>query len=234
MSFLISANRLFTLTQSKCLRKLILGNFSVQVLTSPTTVPYSCNVSSEAVQVALDAAESTNDHFVYWNTDRERESFIDRLKGPEASGVVVHSKPTVHAELAMVMAMANGEIAHAIPYIGLSKHSCIMCSQYICNFNKVMGQNIAIRGSHGKVYPGWSWPVSLAHDEELREAFLKSIRQHLFSNFKDHAETHNVGSEIPRWESIPTRDDSCFTCDELGSSPKPKPARDREKGHVTK
>jgi hypothetical protein len=56
MSFLILANRLFILTQSHRLRKLIQGKFLVQVLTSPTTAPYCCNLSPETVQVTLKAA----------------------------------------------------------------------------------------------------------------------------------------------------------------------------------
>jgi hypothetical protein len=100
MSFVISAIRLFALTQSKHLRNLILGKFSVQFLTSPTAAPYSCNLSSEAIQGALDAALAGTDYLsAGWN--EERESFIDRLKEPE----VVRYKPTVHAEIAMVMAM---------------------------------------------------------------------------------------------------------------------------------
>ena len=86
--------------------------------------------------MALDAAlAGTNYISVDWN--EERESFIDRLKGSEGSRVV-HNKPTVHAELAMVMAMVKEEITHVLPYIGVSKLSCIMCSHYIRAFNKIM------------------------------------------------------------------------------------------------
>ena len=211
MSLLISANRLFILTQSSRHRKVILGKFSVQVLTSPTTTPYSCNLSSEAIQVALDAAlAGTNYISVDWN--EERESFIDRLKGSEGSRVV-HNKPTVHAELAMVMAMVKEEITHVLPYIGVSKLSCIMCSHYIRAFNKIMEQKIAIKGSHGKAYPGWSWPIPPAHDEELRQAFLKGIRQQLCSDFVHHTETYrrrsdsSVGSGGPVWKLHRTDDD---------------------------
>jgi hypothetical protein len=74
--------------------------------------------------VALDAALARTDYLsADWN--EERESFIDRLKEPEVSGVVRY-KPTVHAELAMIMAMVKGEITHIIPFIGVSKLSYIM------------------------------------------------------------------------------------------------------------
>jgi hypothetical protein len=121
--------------------------------------------------VALDAALAGTAYLSEgWND--ERESFVDRLKGSETSGVV-RWKPTVHAELAMLMAI---EITHVLPYIGVSKLSCIMCSHYIRAFNEVMEKKIAIRGSRGKAYPGWSWPIPPARDEELRRAFLKGIR----------------------------------------------------------
>jgi hypothetical protein len=210
MSFLISANRLFSLTQSHRLRKLILGKFSVHVLTSPTTAPYSCYLSSEAIQVALDAALAGTEYLsADWN--EERESFIDRLE-PEVSEVV-HYKPTVHAELAMVMAKVKGEVMHVLPYIGVSKLSCIMCSHYIRAFNEVMEHKISIKGSHGKAYPGWSWPIPPARNEELRQAFLKGIRQQLCDDFMDHAETErrrsdcSVGSGGPEWQLHPTNHD---------------------------
>jgi hypothetical protein len=117
MSFLVSANRLFILTQSNRLRKLILGKFSVQVLTSPTTALYSCNLSSEAIQVALDASLAGLPYLSEaWNEDRV--SFLDGLREPEAPEVV-RNKPTVHAELSMIMAMVKGEITHVLPYIGV-------------------------------------------------------------------------------------------------------------------
>ena len=81
MSFLISATRLFGLTQSHRLRKLIKGKFSVQALTSATTTPYFCHLSSETVQEALDAALAETDYLSGW--DEERESFIRLfLEGP--------------------------------------------------------------------------------------------------------------------------------------------------------
>ena len=146
--------------------------------------------------------------------DEERKLFIDLLKDldPEASEVVYH-KPTVHAELAMAMAMVKGEITHVLPYIGVSKLSCIMCSHYIRAFNEVMEQKIAIRGSHGKAYPGWSWPIPPARDEELRQAFLKGIRQKLHNDFVDHAEAcrrrsdSSVGPGAPNWDMARTDDE---------------------------
>ena len=60
--------------------------------------------------MALDAALAGTCYLsVDWN--EKRVLFINQLQGPEVS--VVHWKPTVHAELAMVMAMVKGEIMHA-------------------------------------------------------------------------------------------------------------------------
>jgi hypothetical protein len=192
-SFLISASRLFNLTQSNRLRKLILGKFSVQVLTSPTTAPYRCNLSSGAVQVALDAALAGTD-YLSTNWDGKRKAFINDLKTPEPS-LVVRRKPTVHAEIAMVMAMVKGEIRDVLPYIGVSKHSCIMCTHYIRAFNEVLTHKIAMRGSHGKACPGWSWPIPPSHDEDLRQAFLKRIRQQLHDDFETHSKNFRLDSD---------------------------------------
>jgi hypothetical protein len=160
MSFLISSNRLSILTQSRRLHKLKTREI-LSSSPSPTAAPYSCNLSSEAIQVALDAALAGTD-YLSADWDEERKAFIDRLKEPEASWVDRY-KPTVHAELVMAM---------AIVYLRLQQGYGT--------------KNITIKGSHGKAYPGWSWPIPPARDEELRpsRALLKRIRQQLHSDFE--------------------------------------------------
>src|SRR5712671_3261125 len=85
----------------------------------------------------------------------------------EASNVA-HRKPTVHAELAMIMGMVKGEIRDVEPYIGVSKPSCVVCSHYIRAFNEVTKQKIAIKG---KAYHGWFWLSLPDHDGKLRPAY---------------------------------------------------------------
>ena len=149
-------------------------------------------------------------HYLSANWDEKRKRFINQLQGPD----VTRSKTKVHAELAMVMAMEKGEITHALPYIGVSKLSCVMCIHYIGAFNEVMKQNITTRGSHRKVYPGWSWPIPPSHDEELRQAFLKGIRQQLLNDFVIEVESRrlsdsSVGSDPsrPEWDLDETNDE---------------------------
>jgi hypothetical protein len=211
MSFVISASRLFSLTQSNRLRKLILGKFSVEFLPSPIAAPYRYILSSEAIRGVLNDA-LTGTLYLSKDFDADRELFIKKLKG-RPDEVAPQFEPTVHAELAMVMAMVNGDITHALPYIGVSKPSCIMCSHYIRAFNEVMGQTITVRGSHGKAYPGWSWPILPNREEELRAAFLTRIRQQLRRDFVHHADVHrrrsdsSVGSGGPKVKSGLTYDD---------------------------
>ena len=212
MSFLITANRLFTLTQSHRLRKLLQGKFSVHVLTSPTTAPYDCDLSSETIQVALNVALAESSYLpADW--DKKRELFIEWILKELDDFEVTRRRPTVHAEFAMIIAMAKGEIKDVLPYIGISKLSCIMCSHYIRAFNEVTKQNVTTKGSHGKAYPGWSWPSLPDRDEELCQAFLRRIRQQLVSDIEQHAENmrrlsdSSVGSDIPQWQLSRTQDD---------------------------
>jgi len=109
---------------------------------------------------------------------------------------VVRPYPTVHAELAMVMAMDKGEISHVFPYIGISKISCIMCGHYIRTFNEDTGQNVATKGSHGKAYPGWFWPSPPSCDEEIRSTFLRRIRKQLRDDFEDHAKSRRLSDSV--------------------------------------
>jgi hypothetical protein len=196
MSFVISATRLFALSQSRRLRRLLEGKFSVQVLTSPNTTPYRCNLSSKAIQVGLDASLVGNS-YLHTCWDKERREFIEWLQEELEGSEVVRWKPIVHAELAMIMAMVKGEIKHVEPYIGVSNPSCIMCSHYIRAFDEVTKQNIATQGFYKKAYPGWFWPSLPSLDGELRPAFSGHIRQQLLSDFKQHAES-SVGYDWPR------------------------------------
>jgi len=210
MSFVIWSNRLFILTQSHRLRKIVDGNLSVQVLSSATTTPYRCHLSSETIQAALNTAvaeigQRSND----W--DNKCEWFIAKVLGKLKEPIDVdHSMPTVHAELAMIIAMVKGEIKEVLPYIGVSKLSCTMCSHYIGAFNEVCKQNIVIKGSHGKAYPGWSWPSFPDRDEELRHAFLGRVRRQLLSDFEAYVERRlsdrSLGSGGPEGK-IRTRDE---------------------------
>ena len=198
MSLVISANRLFAMTQSRHLRSLLEGKFVIQVLTPPTTsIPYCCNLSPETIQVALDAV-LTGTTYLSAKWDKKRESFIQQLLNdsePEASVVVVREKPTVHVELAMIMATEKGEIENVFPHIGVSKHSCIMCSHYILAFNEVTKQNITTKSCHGKAYPGWCWPCLPSHDEKLHPAFLRHIRQQLLRVFRHQTATWSPPSD---------------------------------------
>jgi hypothetical protein len=211
MSFVISANRLFTLTQSRRLRKVLDGNLSVQVLTSPSTTPYRCDLSSETIGMALDAALAGT-RYLSADWDEGREWFIVQIQKGLRDFEVVRRKTTVHAELALIMAMVKGEIKDVEPYIGVSKLSCIMCSQYIRAFNNVMNQKVATKGSHGKAYPGWFWPSLPKHDGELRPVFLGLIKQQLLSDFEHHTATRrqsdsSVGSGFPMLDTDPTHDE---------------------------
>jgi hypothetical protein len=179
MSFLISTNRLFGLTQSRR-RTILEGKFKVEVLPLPTTSPYRCNLSSDTIRVALDAALAGVTALPV-DLEKNREPFIEQHSNKSD---VVHQKPAVHAELAMIMAMDKGEIVDVFPYIGLSKLTCIMCSYYISAFNEVTEKEVATKGSHGKAYPGWFWPTLPSHDGVLRPAFLERIRQQLRYDFK--------------------------------------------------
>jgi hypothetical protein len=204
MSFLISANRLFTLTQSSRLRELLIGEFKVEVLPSPPTRPYCCRVSPETIQVALDAAlaEVTN---VPEDRDAHRESFIQLLLLQGEGSTVTRDRPTIHAELAMIMAKEKdkGKFGPVFPYIGVSKLSCTMCIHYIGAFNEATHNRITTKGSHGKAYPGWFWPELPHRDEELRPAFMKRMRKQLLEDYNVHARRlsdSSVGSGGSIWE----------------------------------
>ena len=79
---------------------------------------------------------------------------------------------------------------------------------------RLWSKKIAIKGSHGKAYPGWSWPIPPARDEELRQAFLKlKVSDSNSVAISWNAETHrrrsdsSVGSGDPKWDLHPIDDE---------------------------
>ena len=160
--------------------------------------------------MAVDAALAEGDHN-FSDLDEERSWFMESLEEKLVSGVV-HENPTIHAELVLIIANAEGEINNVESYIGVSKLSCIMCSHYIRAYNKVMKQKFATKDSHGKAYTGWFWPRLPSHDGELRPAFLKLIRQQVCSDFEHYTKTRRlsdstVGSGVPELDLDMTDDD---------------------------
>lgn len=126
------------------------------------------------------------------------KKFVDQLKRKELEVVRRHNF-TVHAELAMLMAMAREEIPHAIPYIGISKLSYILCRHLQRGYGaKYRHQRLTREG-----LPGWSWPIPPARDGEVREGFLKGIRQQLYDDFVELADNDrrksdsSAGSDAP-------------------------------------
>jgi len=203
MSFMTSANRLFILTQSRHLRKLLDGAFHVEVLSSPTTTPYCCDLSHGTVQKALDAVLPETDHLDE-NHQETRQSFITKCSKPSS---VTHWNPTVHAELAMIIAMVERKIGR-LGYIGVSKLSCIMCSHYIRTFGQITGEKVSTRGSHGKAYTGWVWPrhPDSDRDKALCQAFITAIGGQLRRDFEQASvrRKSDMGSGGPRMDIHPT------------------------------
>jgi len=201
MSFMILTNRLFTLTQSSRLRKLLDGAFDIEVLDSPTAKPFRCDLSRETVRMALDAAlPETND--VNADQKESRQLFITEcLKIPPA----VHRNPTVHAELAVIITMVKRKIQH-LPYIGVSKLSCIMCSCYIHAFREITGRKVFTQGSHRKVYPGWVWPChpDSSYDKALHQAFITAIGAQLRHDFRQASARRNSDSSMGSDVSLDT------------------------------
>ena len=199
------------LTQSRRLRHILDGKFTVQVLSSPNTTPYHCNLSSETMRIAVDTAMAEAKYDPR-DLDEDRTWFMEMLQQKLGVSDVEHNNPIIYAELVLIIAKAEGEINNVEPYIGVSKLPCTMCSHYIRAYNKVMKQKIATKGSHGKAYTGWFWPSLRSHDGELRRAFLKLIRQQVCSDFEHHAKTRRlsdstVGSGVPELDIDVTKHD---------------------------
>jgi len=194
MSLVISANRLFLLTQSCHLRKLLDGTFRVEVLSSTATTPFHCDMSHRTVQMALDAAVFTT-MYLDANDKETRQSFITECSKVPS---VIHLNPMVHAELAMIIAMVERKIERP-GYIGLSKVCCIMCSIYIRTFEKMTGEKVITRGSCGRAYPGWVWPSHPDSDCDtaLSRAFLTAIRRQLRRDFDQASARRRWGITLP-------------------------------------
>lgn len=189
MSYEIAAIRLFRLTQSRRLRPILQGEFDITVLESPPPQPpYAFDMSEKTIRQALDMALAQSPSVFQADKD-SCNAFVDYAykKAIESNQADRHS-PIIHAELAMLSSIDAGTIK-AIPYIGVSKLSCIMCSSYIEAYSQTVTNGISVRGCHGKVYPSWAWPTMLdTHHERIRSIFLEKIREELKLDFERFTE----------------------------------------------
>jgi hypothetical protein len=133
--------------------------------------------------VTLNAAMDETHHDAPGDWDTRRGWLMQQVLGNSQEPIDAdHRWPTVHAELAMIIAMVNGEVRDVSPYIGVSKLSC---SNYIDAFNEVRREKIVTKGSQGKAYPGWFWPTCPDIDEKLRPVFLRRMRWQLLSDIEE-------------------------------------------------
>jgi len=156
MSFLISANRLFILTQvappSQTFRREILSSsphlsnhtsISLRPIFGDHTSGFGCRpgrIRPSFLRIGM----------------RDRGLFIDylleRLEAPTVERLKTDSPRRASHDHGDGQGAKSRDVE---PFIGVSKLSCIMCSHYIHAFNEVTKQKIATKGSHGKAYPGW-------------------------------------------------------------------------------
>ncbi|ODH48502.1 hypothetical protein GX48_05369 [Paracoccidioides brasiliensis] len=88
----------------------------------------------------------------------------------------------VHCECAVALhLLASGQ---AIPYIGVSKLSCLACALFLKSLSRT-GHQFCTKGSHAKAYFPWKYPdieiagsrISEGHRAEILESFYESLSE---------------------------------------------------------
>jgi hypothetical protein len=97
------------------------------------------------------------------------EEEVYRLHPALENKWIIHHRPTVHAEVRLILYLkANGDL-QGRP-MGGSKRCCACCTEFIQQYNSHERTKFTTSGSHGKPYPNWAFP-----DYEFLDftAFLK-------------------------------------------------------------
>ena len=93
-------------------------------------------------------------------------------------------RPYVHCECAVLAHLYNtGDIHRVIPYVGVSKPSCTLCSTYFECYRGATISTISTRETHSRLVP-WQAP-SLSVTDPLEEALIADFRKGLCGYFME-------------------------------------------------
>ena len=93
-------------------------------------------------------------------------------------------RPCVHCECAVLAHLHNtGDIRRVIPYVGVSKPSCTLCSTYFECYRGATISTISTRETHSRLVP-WQAP-SLSVNDPLDEALIADFRKGLCGYFME-------------------------------------------------
>ncbi|KAG2006132.1 hypothetical protein CC2G_002477 [Coprinopsis cinerea AmutBmut pab1-1] len=98
------------------------------------------------------------------------DDIVKKLSDALAKDEANYLSPTmcVHYEVFLLRQIQTERLS-ILPYTGVSKPSCVPCSIYFDRLENVGFDPVSIRGSNGKVYPGWTFP-SVESDKDPEDA----------------------------------------------------------------
>ncbi|KAH9846793.1 hypothetical protein C2E23DRAFT_788670 [Lenzites betulinus] len=88
----------------------------------------------------------------------------------------------VHCECALLCRLEQRGQA-MLPYIGVSKLSCVSCDMFFACHRSIKGSEVRTRGTHGRA-TAWMWP-NLPDDDPIRVRFCDKLRQYLTQRLED-------------------------------------------------
>ncbi|KAH9846792.1 hypothetical protein C2E23DRAFT_898454 [Lenzites betulinus] len=88
----------------------------------------------------------------------------------------------VHCECALLCHLEQRRQA-ILPYIGVSKLSCVFCDMFFACYRSIKGSGVRTRGTHGRA-TAWMWP-DLPDDGPIRVEFCSKLRQYLTQRLED-------------------------------------------------
>ncbi|ODH53245.1 hypothetical protein GX48_00441 [Paracoccidioides brasiliensis] len=116
----------------------------------------------------------------------------------------------VHCECAVALhLLASGR---AIPYIGVSKLSCLACALFLKSLSRT-GHQFCTKGSHAKVYFPWKYPdieiagsrISEGHRAEILESFYESLSEIYVSRLQAREKLRKLSNSSAENGSSDTR-----------------------------
>ncbi|EEB93819.1 hypothetical protein MPER_07481 [Moniliophthora perniciosa FA553] len=189
-------------------RELLRGKFKVEVFQAEEPTAEAVHrivgrgISQEVIQNAIREAVMVHNDSSFTgphlhNVERQAQFADYAMAG---FGNTPAQRPKIHCELTMLKNLRErGLIDTVVPYVGLSKLSCIACSEYLRAYSSATGQDFQTSGTdYMYVDPSWVYP-SIAigsEDDRIGEMLVKALRNALVKRFKMWLKEHRPMNEL--------------------------------------
>ncbi|EAU92223.2 hypothetical protein CC1G_10109 [Coprinopsis cinerea okayama7 len=186
-SFHLSARKLLSLATSARFRGVLFGDLDIEVYhqdwSDSKRQEIECNDAILLETVAYLRGKFDSSSREDPTVDRKT---VKRLKGDleKERDRYLNPRRSVHCEVFLLRRVQTAGIA-ILPYIGVSKLSCVPCSVYFEHLADAGFDSVSTRGSHGKIYPGWTFLVPTTASGDAEDKRMEELHDRVKARLED-------------------------------------------------